>query len=168
MVAFSQLVALLLLFEAQGFAPIVVKPRQVTTELGLVPSQGCQLAAAWNAAHPKESDDSSKATSGPSVKAKQKQQQSPRDFVAHVFSLPSTLLHPLSHAEDVQDVVMFPIVGFKILPEFSRALPTSPSASCRIPPGNEEVYGWYSEACILQPFDADEYCLDPTPQTTES
>ena len=163
---------------ATAFTPLC-PDRPTATKLNLLPSQGCQLAAAWNAANPDEDgfrrrrndendghndnktgerlagdvagvgDSTKTPSSGPKRTA--------RDLVAHLFSLPSAILHPSE--EEAEDAVFFPIVGFKFFPDHKRAVPTAVSASCRIHRyANEEVYGWFSPACFLGSIHSDNYC----------
>ena len=125
--------------------------------------------------------------------------QSARSFVARVFALPSHIVrgHPHPNLEglaasstttaadmessfhdwnndsvsDDDDVVLFPLVGFRCVqdaPNHYRALPSKTNASCRLKaPGSEEevVVGWFSKACHLD-FYGDHYCDEPITTTT--
>jgi hypothetical protein len=124
-----------------------------STELFLKPSEGSQLAAAWEASCkcPKLEIKVAPPVTTPVSAA--------RAFVSRVFSLPSAILHP---NEVKGDVVYYPIVGFKLVPDGegqSSVLPTTARVSCRIPAAQTElVFGWYSPACFV---DVDEDCRVP-------
>ena len=174
------------LTSANGFTPPILLPAKTTTSattttrtssstLSLVPSQGSQLEAAFNAAccnkNAVDDDDddddyyrdSSSTTSlsatttttiaPPAPPALRTQAlTAARAFVSRVFSKPSSLLHPLEE----EDVVLYPIIGFRLCASSSSsdkkglvALPTISNASCRILPLHQQVYGWYSPACHL-------------------
>lgn len=117
-----------------------------------------------------------------------------RGLVARLFSLPSIVRgsagaaaaagHPemaidipsLSFERDGSeekgdDVVLYPIVGFRWVKDGdgnSRVLPPMEcNAACSLPNNNkeEEVHGWFSKACKLgSPHGSDEeYCSSPKP-----
>jgi hypothetical protein len=131
---------------------------RTTTHLNLRPDQGCQLAAAWEAASfhlddavvvPAEEDHPHVT---PTAAA--------RAFVSRVFSLPSTLLHP----QEEEEVVYYPVIGFQFCSESNKPLPTSPfptAACCRIPSTKEQLTGWFSPACHLESFNSESYCAEP-------
>ena len=60
---------------------------------------------------------------------------------------------------DKPDVVLYPVVGFRIVEDeehHSRVLPTKSNVSCRIPNNyNEDLYGWFSPACRLNLYKED-------------
>jgi hypothetical protein len=88
-----------------------------------------------------------------------KQQQSPneneeslmkaRDFISHLFSLPSALLHPPAfHHQDsnLDDIMYFPFIGFYYNTDYSWdpfAPLVSTKTTCRIPSLHETVYGYF-------------------------
>jgi hypothetical protein len=85
-----------------------------------------------------------------------------RDFISHLFSLPSALLHP--HAFKHQDsnpvdVMYFPFVGFCYDTEYSWepfAPLVSTKTTCRIPPVHETVYGYFvPSGNVVNPSDWD-------------
>lgn len=125
-----------------------------SSALHLVPAQGKQLAAAFEAAATHLHDE-------PKVEEKHDAVADARNFVARVFSLPSTLLHP---KEQDEEALYYPIVGFQFVTESCKALPpTAPgAASCRIPSTKEDVYGWWSAACPLGHPDSPTYGEGPT------
>ena len=136
---------------------IAYKPTIASTKLFLKPSEGSQLAAAWEASCFKHDDESSAAesTSPPPTNITPVTSASAaRAFVSRVFSLPSTLRHP---NQDGKDVVYYPIVGFQLYSDHEghcTVLPTTSRASCRIPAAQTELLvGWYSSACFLEPDD---------------
>eukprot|EP00542_Grammatophora_oceanica_P022013 CAMPEP_0194033414 /NCGR_PEP_ID=MMETSP0009_2-20130614/6122_1 /TAXON_ID=210454 /ORGANISM="Grammatophora oceanica, Strain CCMP 410" /LENGTH=171 /DNA_ID=CAMNT_0038674107 /DNA_START=122 /DNA_END=637 /DNA_ORIENTATION=+ len=130
------------------------------SSLFLKPSQGPQLVAAWESStcpHPKHYDDLEKEG-----EEEDAHKSAAREFVARLFSLPASLLHPRKEEHhDEEDLVKFPVVGFRYSPGSKQPIATS--GSCRIPLHlhNEEVFGWYSKACFLQPFDSDSYAKNP-------
>ena len=129
--------------------------RLSSTALNLVPEQGCQLKAAWEAAATHLQDEPHHPHVTPAAAA--------RNFAARVFSLPSTFLHPHPQ-EAVGDVVYYPVVGFHYTLQSTKPLPTTafPTASsCRIPSPSEALYGWFSPACLLSHPDSDDYLQEP-------
>ena len=90
---------------------------------------------------------------------------SARSFVAAVFSLPASLMHPHPNKEVILNGVLFPITGFHFVsdkPDHCRALSSVCNPSCRLPAANEAVYGWYSPACHLNQFsDEKSYAAHP-------
>lgn len=138
-----------------------------TFELNLVPGQGNQLVAAYNAATCKkeqEYDDDLTPAAPSSVTV----QESPRTFVKRVFHLPSVRRHPHPKAEGLDthsesDVVYYPMIGFTFCRNGDRviALPTKSNVSCRLTPSREqEVYGWFSPVCKLDLY-SDDPCRNP-------
>lgn len=118
-----------------------------STELFLKPSEGSQLAAAWEAScHGPQSE----SKGAPPLVITTTPVSAARAFVSRVFSLPSSILHP---NEIKDDVVYYPIVGFKLVPDgegHSSVLPTTARVSCRIPAAQTELlFGWYSPACFV-------------------
>mmetsp|Transcript_7719 Transcript_7719/g.11048 ORF Transcript_7719/g.11048 Transcript_7719/m.11048 type:complete len:161 (+) Transcript_7719:176-658(+) len=119
--------------------------------LHLLPSQGKQLEAAWIASTVPKNGAGDGSTHDPQV-LQEKEEITPvsaaRSFVSRIFELPSHL-----HRED--DIVYYPIVGFRWVPcdkDGYRVLPTSSVASCRVPNlTKEETVGWFSPACKLRP-----------------
>ncbi len=135
----------------------------------LVPEQGCQLKAAWEAASASHHDDinhpdnKQSSTTAHHVQAHLMTPASAaRTFASRLFYLPDSLLHP--HSSETADVVYYPIVGFHYTLLSSKPLPTTPfptAAACRIPPTSESVYGWFSPGCRLNHPDSDDYLQDP-------
>ncbi|KAG7344495.1 hypothetical protein IV203_022503 [Nitzschia inconspicua] len=75
------------------------------------------------------------------------------------------------HQPDEEDYVLYPLVGFQFVKSKSAldgndrtiALPTTSHASCRLPTNrNEELYGWFSPACMLDLYSED-VCHAPFP-----
>lgn len=134
------------------------------TELNLVPGQGNQLVAAYNAATCKKDDEEDDDSTPVAVTI----QESPRTFVNKVFHLPSVRRHPYPKAEGLDthhgesDVVYYPMIGFTFCRNGDRviALPTKSNVSCRLPCRDEEVYGWFSPVCKLDLY-SDDPCRNP-------
>ena len=152
---YSLIVAAVATVATTNVASFTVAPqvRFSSSALNLVPEQGCQLKAAWEAAATHLHDEPTAVT--PAAAA--------RNFVARVFSLPSTVLHP--HPQEAAgDIVYYPVVGFHYTLQSSKPLPTTafPTASsCRIPSPSEALYGWFSPACLLSHPDSDDYLQEP-------
>jgi hypothetical protein len=137
----------------------------------LVPEQGCQLKAAWEAASASHHDDINHhdgkqlSTTAHHVQAHPMTPASAaRAFASRLFTLPASLLHP--HSSETADVVYYPIVGFHYTLLSSKPLPTTPfptAAACRIPPPptSERLYGWFSQGCHLNHPDSDDYLQEP-------
>ena len=151
--------ALLLSALAVGTTAFILapKPASASTKLFLKPSEGSQLAAAWEAScykHDDESDATEITSPAPTHVIPVTSASAARTFVSRVFSLPSTLRHP---SDDDKDVVYYPIVGFQLYPDHEghcAVLPTTSRASCRIPAAQTEVlFGWFSSACFLEADD---------------
>jgi len=130
--------------------------RPSLSALNLVPEQGCQLAAAWEAAATHLHDEPEEVPHlTPTAAA--------RKFVSRIFSLPAK--HHPPPQEKVGEVVYYPIVGFHYTLESCKPLPPmnpfSTSASCRIPSASETLYGWFSPACQLGHPEEDGYLSEP-------
>ena len=192
----------------ESFVPMALQRATVSSDrcdstyLGLLPQQGKQLVAAYEAStcekqsregsesngfHPSEAIEGGKIEvkkNGASSADQQQQQRTPtgaaRAFVSRVFKLPSNIRQHYNHAEDEvwdnamslpkipgdrsskaggDDVVLYPVVGFRIVEDeehHSRVLPTKSNVSCRLPNNyNEDVFGWYSPACRLDLYKED-------------
>lgn len=150
----SSQIALIGVASLAGVDSFTVAPTiKSSSALNLVPAQGKQLAAAWEAAATHLHDE-------PEIDKHKTPTDAARSFVARVFSLPSTLMHP----KEEDEVLYYPIVGFQYVSGSCKALPpTAPStaASCRIPSPKEEVYGWWSPACLLGHPDSSGYGENP-------
>ncbi|CAJ1934994.1 unnamed protein product [Cylindrotheca closterium] len=139
------------------------------TALHLKSGQGNQLVAAFNAAAvKKDHDDDFVAAATNAVLEQQKHETAPanpeaRSLAARLFSLDFN-----NHAKD--DVVYYPLVGFKMVHHEGRVipLPTSSTACCQIPTreqADQEVYGWFSPACHLDLYSED-ICHGPTEEAS--
>jgi hypothetical protein len=135
---------------ATGFSPCpTVRPNSA---LNLIPEQGVQLVAAWEAASTHLHDEHHQVTAAHAA----------RTFAAHLFSLPATLLHPHPQEQIEKDVTYYPIVGFQFVADSPKPLPTMRRGiACRIPNTSEEVYGWFAPACRLSHPDSDDYGKEP-------
>ena len=142
--------AWLMLPLAAAFAPSTTTPRS-SSALSLVPDQASQLVAAASSTH-YDKPPTKRALS-----------QAARAFVNRVFHMPSATQH--ADDEEGDDVVLYPLIGFtyvKDSPTHSRALPNVSCASCRLPANRDEpVFGWFSTACKVNPFDEDDGCRMP-------
>jgi hypothetical protein len=108
-----------------------------------------------------------------------------RSFVSRVFSIPSTMRHPRYSMDDNEnedmpfealislpkslngdedDVVLYPLVGFRIFMVDGKpsVVPTSSQAACRLFPQQQEVFGWWTQSCKL-----DIYSKDPCQKPSE-
>ena len=166
-----------------------------STSLDLCVGQGNQLAAAYNAKlYSGTYHSSSSASNTASGELNSKHWNASR-FLARVFHIASTinsntntstessvkeqrrehfsLLNFLHHKQN-QEVVKYPIVGFRLCSENPNndciALPTTSNYACRIPTceeKGEELYGWYSPASKLD-FYSDDYCRNPFETAAEN
>lgn len=133
----SFLVAFLLASSCCAFAPLKAATSRTSSTLQLLPHEGSELVAASQNVYTSSKDerinDDAILQHAPVPIAKA------RTFVARVFSLPATLLHP--HEEE--NVVLYPIVGFRYVKGQSKALPTTSNPSCRLLPRDQVEYGWF-------------------------
>ena len=138
----------------------------VSTRLQLVPEQGKQLVAAFEAEsaspHHHVLNTADERPIGLVAKSSA--------FVSRIFSIPGAIMgrHPaaepaLVEFEPTDDVVLYPIVGFQFVKKGQQVLPTTTNVSCRLATRapDEEVYGWYTTACRLDSIYSDTYCDDP-------
>jgi len=176
-----------------SFTPTICTPKsKCNTALHLLPSQGCQLAAAFAAASVKEEDKPQPqdpvslhngSFSDPT--------QAARVFVSRVFSIPSHILphsasnsqhnwlhNPFEHNEvcidkEEDDVVLFPVVGFTFVKGENEEVQVLPSpdgsvGACNIDSVRQTkelpLYGWFSPCCKLGDLYEDDqmYCGDLT------
>jgi hypothetical protein len=138
------------------------------SSLNLVPDQANQLVAAFNAncaekqalaaASPiqvdKNVDDDgfNSHRQGPIAASK--------SFLTRVFHMPSSK-HPGHQRKE--DVVYFPMFGFRFFEGIDTVFPTTTHNSCAMPTKSqkeEEVYGWFSSSCKLDLFSED-VCKNP-------
>jgi hypothetical protein len=157
-----------------------------SSSLQLVPEQGSQLVAAFNAAATAAADHKKQggyenvtggkeefaelndfiAGEGTSVIGSRPAAvaSAARAFVSRVGSILSDYFWREGEKEG-DDVVLYPIVGFKFVqdePNHFRALPTQSNPSCRIVNHVEqELYGWYCTACGLDSIFSEHYCEQP-------
>mmetsp|Transcript_9067 Transcript_9067/g.12864 ORF Transcript_9067/g.12864 Transcript_9067/m.12864 type:complete len:165 (-) Transcript_9067:176-670(-) len=144
----------LLFFMSNTCSAFLTQPAKASASaLHLLPSQGKQLEAAWNAA-----TLSKENAGGDSIESREDSQEkdeitpvsAARSFVSRIFELPSHL-----HLERKNDIVYYPVVGFRWVPcdkDGYRVLPTSSVASCRVPNlTKEETVGWFSPASKPRP-----------------
>ena len=148
--------------------------KEQNSGLNLLPTQGSQLVAAFNAESAKRSiggeEDEDVKPAAPSSTKEMAKPLSPRSFVARVFAISSELIqrHPHPSIEGLSesvtsprvenDVVYFPVVGFKYVSiigedgeHLTKAVPTEKTnASCRIMKNTEEIYGWFSPGCQVE------------------
>jgi hypothetical protein len=167
---FAFLLVTTLCCRGSSFAFAPAAPRRTFTSLSLLPTQGSQLEAAFNAqCFQRFSEDDEDSNDGDcifEVATPPRPIATARAFVSRVFSSPSSLVHPheepifspvkFDHRNDDDDVVLYPIVGFCLMQDADvvRALPTVSHPTCRIAPPQERMerlYGWYSPVCRLAP-----------------
>eukprot|EP00428_Durinskia_dybowskii_P052666 CAMPEP_0170330176 /NCGR_PEP_ID=MMETSP0116_2-20130129/66018_1 /TAXON_ID=400756 /ORGANISM="Durinskia baltica, Strain CSIRO CS-38" /LENGTH=182 /DNA_ID=CAMNT_0010583339 /DNA_START=119 /DNA_END=667 /DNA_ORIENTATION=- len=145
-----------------------------TLQLNLVPGQGNQLVAAYNAATCKKDEEDNDGVDGSTpAPVTTSVQESSRTFVNKVFHLPSVRRHPYPKAEGLDnhiesDVVYYPMIGFTFCRNGDRviALPTKSNVSCRLPVQEEQVYGWFSPVCKLDLY-SDDPCRNPNDNVNE-
>jgi len=174
----SSIFATALLSTAHAFTPAIQGSRyghanSVETSLNLLPNQGCQLAAASAAALTKEAAQLKEVVTPVNAA---------RELVSRIFNLPSEILKvpgdaldidlfALHHTDEVDDVAVFPIVGFtyvrvedtmKIVPSVNAkgAINIQSIGKTR----TQDVYGWFSPSCSLGSLYSDDdvaYCGKP-------
>lgn len=161
----------------ESFAPVQSPSLSQTTtittstSLQLKTNQGSQLVAAWNAAHAHDDDEDDENHHHVHQQQSDKKQNAARAFVSRVFSIPSSMIrrHPHPQEEGLEDVVYYPIVGFRFCPTdetHSVAVPTTncnASINLHLEVDQEPVYGWYTpEACSLGDIYSEDYCSAPS------
>jgi hypothetical protein len=160
-----------LLEPSAAFVSPFSRQQQSAVALNLVPGQGNQLVAAYNAANCKkeneyDDDEESKSPLPTAITVNQPlvglAKDTPRNFVQRAFSLPSYGLEQFPSSSDnkkeQKDVIYFPLVGFTFCRNGDRVipLPTQSNVSCRLRTNHkEEVYGWFSPVCKLDMYSED-------------
>eukprot|EP00525_Craspedostauros_australis_P005999 CAMPEP_0198109322 /NCGR_PEP_ID=MMETSP1442-20131203/1344_1 /TAXON_ID= /ORGANISM="Craspedostauros australis, Strain CCMP3328" /LENGTH=189 /DNA_ID=CAMNT_0043764919 /DNA_START=147 /DNA_END=716 /DNA_ORIENTATION=+ len=172
----AAIVALATIEQTVAFTPqhasIHRQQQKSMTQHNLLPGQGAQLEAAFNAAALKQEQirESFELDSARTIEAAitasaeamtadlEPRVTSARAFASKLFSLPSARRqdkhNPLLH----EDVVLYPVVGFQMVwdeQKHLRVLPTTANVACTLPPFNEELYGWFSPACHLNQYQED-------------
>lgn len=127
------------------------------SSLHLLPSQANQLVAAYNAISVEK-----KVSEASSIKVNKDvaDTTNKKSFLTRVFHLPS-MKHPDQKKEN--DVVYYPMVGFRFFEGIDSVFPTTSHVSCMMPTKSqkdEEVYGWFSSSCKLDLF-SDDVCKNP-------
>lgn len=137
------LVLALLVAASAAFAPLLPS-RVAATALNLRPHEGSQLVeasrTAYSTPNPLATEEKESLRSDPLSSA--------RALVSRVFSL-SSFRHPQEEDDgndDERDVVLYPIVGFCFVKGQTKPLPTTSTPACRIPPREEELFGWFHAA----------------------
>jgi hypothetical protein len=168
-------VSTILVATTDAFAPVNLnRHADSTTAIHLLPSQGCQLAAASAAALAKEEGlDVSRSP------AKQEEKATPtnaaRELVTRMFNLPSQMMsHPSDSSEiklpfpvasdSREDVVIYPIVGFtfvKLKDGHMRVVPSmNAKGECNInnfhKSRTQPTFGWFSPSCKLGDLHSDD------------
>jgi hypothetical protein len=162
----TALTLVFLIGSASGFACIPSREASSSrcSALNLLPGQGNELVAAYNAATCKEDDEEEYQAKPVALEIDDPEDNqtsaAARSFASLLFSLPSTLRKRSQN----YDVVLYPMVGFKFVHHEDKfvALPTMSHMSCRLPSArnNEEVYGFFSPATSLD-FHATDISEDP-------
>ncbi|VEU36527.1 unnamed protein product [Pseudo-nitzschia multistriata] len=175
-VASSLFFSALLLADANAFGVRHITERPATS-LNLLPDQGSQLVAAYNALSESQRTEMARApisvekeVEARAVPGSTEESEKPhrtwgagtisasKSLLSRIFQGPS-VKHPLEH----KDVCYYPMVGFRFIKGVNAALPTKSTASCAMPTKSqkeEEVYGWYSSSCKLDLFSED-VCHNP-------
>ena len=141
--------------QAEAFAALPQTNTASTSALNLLPSQGNQLVAAYNAISVENTD-----TAPIKVDKDVSDSSNKKNFLTRVFHLPP-IKHPGQKKED--DVVYYPMVGFRFFDGIDSVFPTTSHVSCMMPTKKqkeEEVYGWYSSSCKLDLF-SENVCENP-------
>jgi hypothetical protein len=175
--------------QSDAFQQQKLVDRHHRTALQLLPEQGNQLAAAYNAAldHKEpviEDEEQDNASHWRAIATS-------KSFLNRLFHKPSatkldndttattqeennhskfqlgTFLHNLSHpnlhnkAKD--EIYLYPVIGFQFVEGCQDALPTLSHASIRMPTKGqkeEDVVGWYTACCKLDLY-SDDVCHSP-------
>jgi len=158
--------ALQLVNEGEAFAALPSLLQQKTaSSLNLVPDQGNQLVAAYNANCLLEQQEQASAPALIQVDTNVEVPHrgaiaASKSFLTRIFHMPS-ILHPGEKKNE--DVVYYPMVGFRFFKGIDNVFPTTWHVSCDIPTKEqkeEEVYGWFSSSCKLNLFSED-VCRNP-------
>jgi len=175
--------ALQLASEAEAFAtpPSSLGNSNSKSSLNLVPDQANQLVAAYEAicvenkrlakAAPIQVDktvasDAADATEEGTLSASRGAIAECKSFLTRVFHMPS-IGHPGGKQEDV---VYYPMVGFRFFEGIDSVFPTTCHVSCLMPTKSqkeEEVYGWFSPSCELD-FFSEDICHNPIGSESDS
>lgn len=162
-----------------------------TSSLNLVPDQGKQLVAAYNArcSSSETSSQSQESAAAAAVAPIQVENDdvdvdghehvdesshwraiaASKSFLTRVFHKPSGN-HPDSfHQQNKQerkheDVVYYPMVGFRFFEGIDNVFPTTSHVSCAIPTKRqkeEEVYGWFSSQSCKLDLLSEDVCYNP-------
>ena len=168
---------------ADSFVPLGVQQQQSSlSSLQLIPGQGNQLVAAYNAATCQKKDGqgqevdegtgaviqlvkpSSSSAAAADVDYDGLSTPASQSLASRIFSLPSALIggnrKKSEKNSNNDDVVLYPLVGFKLVHNGEKviALPTKSHVACRLPVStrkDEDVYGWYSPSCSLNLYAED-------------
>jgi hypothetical protein len=138
------------------------------TAIHLIPSQGCQLAAASAAALAKEKEDDAHTKTAMSEEEKATPTNAARELVSRIFNLPSKMKGSTSEPSEISlpvsissdsedDSVVYPIVGFTFVKLEGGKMRVVPSMNargeCNIKnvqkSRTEPTYGWFSPCCYL-------------------
>ena len=150
------LCAIQLSSQAEAFALLPQSNSASTTSssLNLLPSQGNQLVAHCNA-----KEVVSEAGAVP-IKVDKDMDD---DDTTHKKSLLNRIFHLPSIKHPNDDVVYYPMVGFRFFKGIESVFPTTSHVSCTMPTKSqkeEKVYGWFSSSCKLDVF-SDDVCQNP-------
>lgn len=150
---------------------------RTTTHLCLLPEQGKQLMAAFEASCDRNDEDSDviQVKSLLSEEENTTTKVPKKNFVSRIFSIPGAIMgrHPAAapalvdvkmprEEKEGDDVVLYPIVGFQFVNGGQQVLPTTTNVACRLSKQpNEELYGWFTPSCPLNSIHSDAYCDEP-------
>mmetsp|Transcript_3168 Transcript_3168/g.7227 ORF Transcript_3168/g.7227 Transcript_3168/m.7227 type:complete len:180 (+) Transcript_3168:148-687(+) len=152
---------------SQAFiSPSVSAQHRIRTSLNLVPDQGNQLVAAYNAISLEKRSETA-AAAPIQVDRNFDESENPRGaiaaskrFLTRIFHKPATE-HPGEGKNN--DVVYYPMVGFRFFEGIDSVFPTTSNVSCDMPTKSqkeEEVFGWFSLSCKLDLYSED-VCRNP-------
>mmetsp|Transcript_21316 Transcript_21316/g.43854 ORF Transcript_21316/g.43854 Transcript_21316/m.43854 type:complete len:164 (-) Transcript_21316:534-1025(-) len=151
------LCAMQLASQAEAFATLPQSKMTSSSSLDLLPSQANQLVAAYNAISVEKEVVESAIKVDKDVEKK--------SFLTRVFHLPS-IKQP---GQNENDVVYYPMVGFRFFEGINSVFPTTSHVSCMMPTKGqkeEEVFGWFSSSCKLDLF-SDDVCQNPIGSETD-
>lgn len=172
----ASVVAFVFLGNAAAFMINSNSRKSFSTSLHLVPGQGNQLVAAYTAATcQKEKENNENGFDDAAIQLVTEVGEEPssaaaRSIASRIFSLPSTLINRKNSKNCQEDIVLYPLVGFKLVHYGEKviALPTKSHVACRLPVSekDEAVYGWYSPSCSLDLY-AEDISEDPSEKSEE-
>mmetsp|Transcript_27223 Transcript_27223/g.59964 ORF Transcript_27223/g.59964 Transcript_27223/m.59964 type:complete len:199 (+) Transcript_27223:109-705(+) len=172
---FLLLSAVLLAGRSEAFTAHSSTTQRTQTSLNLLPDQGNQLVAAYNALSETQRKES-KAAKSKTAAAAASIGIVKVNWKASTIAVSKNILSRISvqrgsngnnisddNENPNADVCYYPMVGFQYIAGVDTALPTKSTAACAMPTKSqreEEVFGWFSSSCKLDVFSED-VCHNP-------